>query len=223
MESPESRTFAQFGGALVLISLVLPWFGISVAGFDAIHFGVWKFDTAPGIVLAAYGLFAIAQIRLSSRDAMALIYLLISGLMTAALIYKIWISPPGSAPIGDIGGVDVGISGKDLLKGLGIDLKPTYGAYVAMIGSLLFVAGSFIEFRNAGMARDAVAAPNAAPTGMSQAPTISQGQRYQAPAPQTYTADPFAVPQQAAGGAAAAPQQQIAPDPFAVPPAPPTT
>lgn len=214
MESSESRTFAQFGGALLLISLVLPYYAISFAGFSTFNFRLWTVDKGAFVMVAAYGLLALAQIRLSSRDAMALIYLIIGGLFTAALIYRLWISPPGSGPI-DMGGLGgsgsingkstTGMSARDLLEAMGIELKPSYGSYVAMLGSGLFTLGAFLEFRASGRAT-AVAAvqPPAGP------PVASPGQRYQPPAaPQAFAPDPFAQP--VAPVAAA----HVPPDPFA--------
>lgn len=219
MESPESRTFAQFGGALILVSLALPWFALSLAGFGSHGFRVWSFDKGAFVLIAAYGLLALSQIQLSSRDSMALIYLIIGGLMTAAFVYKIWISPPGSAPLSGVAG-SMGDSVKDMLKSVGIEMKASYGAYVAMVGSLLFTVGAFLEFRAAGIAKGQPA-PAPAYTGrpMQQQQPVAPSQRYQAPAPQTYAPDPFAVPAQQAATAQAAPQQ-IPPDPFA-PPTPP--
>lgn len=220
MESPESRTFAQFGGALILVSLALPWFALSLAGFGSQGFRVWTFDKGAFVLVAAYGLLALSQIKLSSRDSMALIYLIIGGLMTAAFVYKIWISPPGSAPLSGVAG-SMGASMKEVLKSVGIEMKPSYGAYVAMVGSALFTAGAFIEFRAAGMAKSNPAPPPAY-TGrpLQQQAPVDPGQRYQAPAPQSFAPDPFAVPAQQAAVAQAAPQQ-VPPDPFA-PPRPPS-
>ena len=218
MESPESRTFAQFGGALILVSLALPWFALSLAGLGSHGFRIWSFDKGAFVLVAAYGLLAISQIKMSSRDSMALIYLLIGGLMTAAFIYKTWISPPGSAPMGDIGGVSSsGMSAKDVLKAIGIELKPSYGAYVAFVGSLLFTFGAFLEFRSSGQAKASTPAAPMQHVQQYAAPQqVPAGQRYQAPAPQAFAPDPFAPPVAAQQAAAA----QIPPDPFA-PKAPP--
>lgn len=217
MESPESRTFAQFGGALILVSLALPWFALSLAGLGSYGFRVWSFDKGAFVLVAAYGLFAVAQIKMSSRDSMALIYLIIGGLMTAAFVYKIWISPPGSAPMGDIAGVS-GVSARDVLKQIGIEMKASYGAYVAIVGSLLFTFGAFLEFRASGQVK---ANAPAAPVQYAQQPQqqVPAAQRYQAPTPQAFAPDPFAPPaaQTAAPQAAAA---QIPPDPFAPKPPP---
>lgn len=213
MESPEARTFSQFGGALILVSLALPWFALSLAGLGSQGFRVWSFDKGAFVLVAAYGLLAISQIQLSSRDSMALIYLIIGGLMTAAFVYKIWISPPGSAPLGGVAG-SLGDSMKDMLKSVGIEMKASYGAYVAMVGSVLFTAGAFLEFRSAGIAKANPTPPPAYTGRPIQQQPVPPAQRYQAPAPQTFAPDPFAVP------APQAPQRQIPPDPFA-PPQPP--
>lgn len=197
MESPEARTFSQFGGALILVSLALPWFALSLAGLGSHGFRVWSFDKGAFVLIAAYGLFAVSQIQLSSRDSMALIYLIIGGLMSAAFVYKIWISPPGSAPISGVSG-SLGDSMKDVLKSVGIEMKASYGAYVAMVGSLLFTAGAFLEFRAAGIAKEHPAPPPAY-TGrpVQQQQPVAPSQRYQAPTPQPQQIppDPFAPPQ----------------------------
>ena len=196
MESSEARTFAQFGGALILVSLALPWFALSLAGLGSYGFRVWSFDKGAFVLVAAYGLLALSQIKLSSRDSMALIYLIIGGLMTAAFVYKIWISPPGSAPLSEVAGT-AGESVKDLLKSVGIEMKASYGAYVAMVGSVLFTAGAFLEFRAAGIAGgQPVAAPAYTRRPIQQQQPVAPGQRYQAPTPQAQQVppDPFAPP-----------------------------
>ncbi|MBJ7355170.1 MAG: hypothetical protein JHC98_10110 [Thermoleophilaceae bacterium] len=198
------------------MSLALPWFALSLAGLGSHGFRVWSFDKGAFVLIAAYGLLALSQISMASRDSMAVIYLIIGGLMTAAFIYKIWISPPGSAPLGDIEGLS-GVSAKEILAQMGIEFKASYGAYVAFVGSLLFTFGAFTEFRASGAAKAPATAPAAGPQQYA-APAAQQvpaAQRYQAPAPQTYAPDPFAVPapQQAVPQAAAAPH--IPPDPFA--------
>jgi hypothetical protein len=198
MESAQSRTLAQVGGFLLLVSLVLPWFSISFGGLASQGFSIWKLEKSAGVLIAAYGLFAVSQVRLSSRDTMALIYMVLGGLMTAGLVYKLWIAPPGSSAI-SIGGqsIDVG----EVLKQMGLGLKPTYGAFVAFAGSLMFTIGAFLEFRS----------------GSADEPV--QAQRWQAPAP---------VPGQPAPGQPLTGQRYVpptqpahpvhAPDPFAVPP-----
>lgn len=236
MESSESRTFAQFGGFLLLVSLALPYFALSFAGLGSHGFRVWTMDKGAFVLVAAYGGLALAQVKLSSRETMALIYLIVGGLFTAALIYKFWISPPGSAPIGDLAGAgggsgtmkvngqDVsGLSTNDILKAIGIELKPSYGAYVAMLGSVFFTAGAFLEFRNAG---SAPATPVTTPAMAGAAAAVPQaaaaGQRYQAPVPaqQRYVApDPFAAapPPGTQPVAAQPPVPVVPPDPFANP------
>lgn len=234
MQSSESRTFAQFGGFLLLVSLALPYFALSFAGLGSHGFRLWSMDKGAFVLVAAYGLLALAQVKFSSRETAALIYLIVGALFTAALIYKFWISPPGSAPIGDLGGAagSATVNGKsiarvsagELLKAMGIELKPSYGAYVAMLGSAFFTAGAFIEFRRPGAAAAPVGAPQGAvagaPTAAATQQPVSPAQRYQAPiAGQAANAatvaavppDPFAAPQQR-------PQPPvIPPDPFAAP------
>lgn len=239
MESPEGSTFARFGGAMLLVSLVLPYFAMSFAGFGSHGFRLWSVDKGAMVLVAAYGLLALSQVKMGSRDSMAVIYLVIGGLFTAALIYRIYISPPGSAPLGDfMGGLGdggasgsgsltvngkstAGISANDFLEALGIELKPSYGSYVAILGSAFFTVGAFLEFRASGNAKAAAAAMPAQPVAPQP---MSPGDRYQGPAvPQrTFAPDPFAVPAQgqaAAAQPAAAPV--VPPDPFAPKPAQP--
>lgn len=231
MQTSEARTFAQFGGLLLIVSLVLPYFAISFAGLGGQGFRLWTVDKGAFVLVAAYGLLALSQLSLSSRESMAVIYLICGGLFTAALVYKIWISPPGSAPIalptltgGSSGSATVngksinGASAKDLLSAMGIEMKASYGAFVAMLGSAFFTVGAFLEFRSAG---DSASAPAAAPTiaqmqqqAAAQAPAPAH---YQAPAAHVGAPDPFAKP--AAPAAPAAPV--VPPDPFARPAAAP--
>lgn len=229
MESSESRTFAQFGGLLLLVSLVLPYFAISFAGLGSHGFRLWTLDKGAFVLIAAYGLLAIAQLKMSSRESMALIYLICGGLFTAALVYRIWISPPGSTPLGDLGSAvpsggsgsltvngksAEGLTANDFLEAMGIELKASYGAFVAMLGSVFFTVGAFLEFRAVGVAKAAGPAHN-----MEQAQPVAAGQRYQPPTPQAYAPvqaasnvppDPFARPAQPAAPV-------VPPDPFAPP------
>lgn len=209
MQSSESRGFAQFGGFLLLVSLVLPYFAISIAGLGGYGFRLWTVDKGAFVMVAAYGLIALSQVTFADRQTQSVIFLIIGALFTAALVYKIWISPPGSAPIGDTlggkipGGSDV--SARDVLKELGIDLKASYGAFVAIIGSLFFTAGAFLEWRSAGSApAGPVYVQNPQP-GMP--PEQQPGMGFYGPA------TPQASPQQIY----APPAQAMPPDPFAPP------
>lgn len=232
MQSSEARTFGQFGGLLLIVSLALPYFAISFAGLGGQGFRLWTVDKGAFVLVAAYGALALSQLSLSSRESMALIYLICGGLFTAALVYKIWISPPGSAPIelpglaGESGGSATvngksiaGVSAKDLLSAMGIEMKASYGAFVAMLGSAFFTIGAFLEFRSSGTAASAPAAsaPTIEQLRQQATPAAPAGPRYQAPPAHVGASDPFAKP-----AAAAAPV--IPPDPFARPaaaPAPP--
>lgn len=239
MDSSESRTFAQFGGVLLLVSLLLPYFAISFADLGSYGFRLWRLDRGACVLVAAYALLAIAQLKMSSRETMALIYLICGGLFTAALIYKFWVSPPGSAPLGEVanrigggsaGGGDVttsltingkpasSISANDFLESFGLELKPSYGAFLATLGSVFVTLGAFLEFRKGG-------APDFAPSQpLPQAAPVPAGQRYQAPTPQAFAPDPFAPPVMNTPAAPVTPATAVPPDPFAPPaqqPAPP--
>jgi hypothetical protein len=219
MQAPEAQGFSRFGGLLLMVSLFLPFYAFSFGGFSAMSFRLWSLDKGAFVVIAAVALMALMQARISDRSTTALIYLIVGGLFTAALIYRIWISPPGSAPIGDFGGLgggEVTINGKksaagsfsanDILEALGIKLKPTYGAYAAMLGSAFFTVAAFLEWRSAGIAPSTpghVLQPRevAQPVHGQQQAAAQQAQQQQAwappapaaPAP-SVPADPFAPP-----------------------------
>lgn len=231
MESSEARTFARFGGVLLLVSLLLPTFAIPIAGIDSIDFHLWRLDKTAFLIIGGFALFVLAQIPFSSRDSVALIYLITGAIFTAALIYKIWIAPPGDAPIGELlnklGGLgDSGsfsVNGKpvdsitvnEVLKAFGLKLKPSYGAYMAFVGSCFVTAGAYIEFRKAGQASEVAQAT-------PQPQQVPAGQRYQPPTPQAYAADPFAAAAQQPVAQQPAAAPVVPPDPFARPPQPPT-
>src|SRR5690348_8516670 len=104
MQSSESRTFAQIGGVLLLVSLALPWFAIDVMGFKSFGFRLWRFDTGAAIAVVIYALFVLtlSQTSIGSRNATATICLALGALATGVLVYKLWISPPGNTSIGDL-------------------------------------------------------------------------------------------------------------------------
>lgn len=233
MQSAESRGFAQFGGFLLLVSLVLPYFTLSIAGISSLPGGngmsqrLWSIDKGAFVLITAYGLLALSQIRFSpSRETVALIYMVVAAIVTAALIYRIWISPPLSGSSFKIGGVSLG----DALKQFGVEWKVGYGAYVAMLGSAFFLVGAFLEWRAApsGGAVQSPAQPPVQPPAYASQQQF-QGQQYgqqqygqqaypQSGAEQTYVQpgqpaappDPFAPPVEQA-------QQAAPPDPFAPP------
>ncbi len=218
MQSPEASGFARFGGFLLLVSLVLPYFALSFVGLGGFSFRLNTVDKGALVLVAAYGLLALAQVRFSTRETMAMIYLIVGVLFTGALIYKIWISPPGSAPIGDIPGnagdltvngqkLDLGnVSTQDVLKAFGATLKPTYGAYVAMLGSAFFTVGAFLEWRKSGTASSGaygeqlqnlqqLAQPQGGPLQQPAAAPSYQQQSYSPQqAPASAVPDPFAPP-----------------------------
>jgi pyruvate/2-oxoglutarate dehydrogenase complex dihydrolipoamide acyltransferase (E2) component len=228
MKSQEASTFARFGGALLAVSLVLPYFAISFVGLASHGFRLWEVDKGAFVLVAAYSLFALAQVTMGSRDSMALIYLVVGGLFTAALVYRIFISPPGSGSFGaafsgaggsgsfKVNGKSMaGVSSKDFLKALGIELKPSYGSYVALLGSVFFSVGAFLEFRASGRARDVAAATPAQPAAPQP---VSPAQRYQPPSAPAHAlaADPFATPAQQQAAVARQPAAPaVPPDPFA--------
>jgi hypothetical protein len=214
MHSPEAQGFARFGGVLLAVSLILPYFAFSFAGFSGVSFRLWSVDKGAFVLVAAFAIMALAQIRFSTRSTTALIYLIVGGLFTAAIIYKIWISPPGSAPLADTGlgggtmsidgkAVDMGsISTRDVLEAMGLKMKPSYGAWVAMLGSAFFTVGAFLEFRSSGNQPAQAEAYNPMQQAQYQPPQY-QPQSYEQP---TYPAPDVAAP---------APAQNFPQDPFA--------
>lgn len=236
MKAPEAQGFARFGGLLLAVSLVLPFYAFSFGGFSAMSFRLWSLDKGAFVVIAAIALLALMQARISDRSTTALIYLIVGGLFTAALIYRIWISPPGSAPIGDFGGLgggEVTINGKksaagsvsanDILEALGIKLKPTYGAYAAMLGSVFFTVAAFLEWRSAGNAPGPTVAVAQPPVQgraafeqayVPAAPAVPAPPVAPPPPPAEFPTDPFA-PQAPPGAAAPQPPPVIPADPFA--------
>jgi hypothetical protein len=228
MQSSESRAFAQFGGFLLLVSLVLPYFTFSIAGLsgiDGTSQRLWSIDKGAFVLIAAYGLLALSQIRFSdARETVALIYMIIAAIVTAALIYRIWISPPLSGSEFKVGGVSL----RDALKQIGLEWKVGYGAYVAMLGSAFFLIGSFLEWRAAPgagavqpVAQPLVHQPPQQYGQQAYAPQPgAQQQVYEPPAQPMAPPDPFAPP--AVPGQPAQPAQPTAPppDPFAPPVAP---
>jgi hypothetical protein len=241
MKSAEAQGFGRFGGALLAVSLMLPYFAISFAGFAGVSFRLWTVDKGAFVLVAAFALMALAQVPISTRETTALIYLIVGAMFTAAIVYKVWISPPGSAPIGDLGGLggegSLSINGKgasisslstrDILGAMGIEMKASYGAFVAMVGSAFFTVGAFLDWRGGGT----VAAP---PQQFAQPPQYAAPQAYAgqptAPQPQaqpqarSFPEDPFApgnTPAAPQPPAQAAPQPPPAAPPQAGPPAPP--
>lgn len=246
MQSPEAQGFGRFGGFLLAVSLVLPFFAISFAGFSGMSFRLWSTDKGAFVMIAAYALIALAQVRISNRETTALIYMIVGGIFSAALVYRLWISPPGSAPIGDLGGgggsmtingksTPVGsISTRDILEALGVSLKVSYGGWMAMLGSAFFTVGAFLEWRisaagavPAGAGYQQFAAPAVAgQQGVAQQP-FGQPAPYAAPPAYVPPADPFGAPA-ASAASPVSPPAAVPPDPFAppadpfAPPAPPT-
>lgn len=246
MYSSQAQGLARFGGALLAFSLVLPFFALSILDFNAVTFRLWTLDKGAFAVIAAFAVFALAQVKLADRDTTALIYMVVGALFTAALVYKLWISPPGSAPIGDLAGADqsVTVNGKstavssistrELLDAIGIHQKATYGAYIATIGAAFVAIAAFLEWRSssaepAQIAYDPHAQFAGGPEYAQQAyapqvppPAAAQAQAV-VPAQPAFAPDPFAPPAAAAAPAAPAPVPRAAEvTPATTPAVPPT-
>lgn len=216
MQSPQASGIARVGGLLLLVSLVLPYFALTFAGFAGKNFHLHELDRTAVYLIIAVALVALAQPRVTNRQSLALIYLIASGLFFAALSYRLWISPPESKSLGDLlGGLgELSVDGQqiefgdvtigDMLGAVGAAFKPTSGAWVGTFGGLMFLAGSILEFRDAG------ASPRPAATTTTRAPIAGTPM---AGAPQPY--QPPAGTQQPVAPAAAVPPP--APDPFAPP------
>lgn len=219
MESAEGQGFGRFGGFLLAVSLILPYFALSIAGFTGMNFSLWRLDRAAFVMVSIYAVIALAQVRFSNRETRAMIYMIVGGLFTAALVYRLWISPPGSAPIGDLGengklsinGKEAAgsISTKDFLEALGVKLKVSYGAYLAMVGSVFFTVGAFLDWRASG----------SQPAGNSYDAQLQHIQQVAAPQQQAYVppAQPTDVYTPPPSDPFAAPAGQVPTDPFAVP------
>lgn len=227
MYSPQAQAIARFGGVLLAFSIWLPFFAISFAGYNALTFRLWTLDKGAWAVVAGFSVFALAQVRLADRKTTSTIYLIVGGLFTAALVYKLWISPPGSAPIGAVDGKQsVTLNGKsqavssvstrELLEAMGIHQKATYGAYIATIGAAFVTVAAFLEWRSS----DAAPAPQAYDPQAQFANSPDYAPQQAAYAPQTYAPPP--VPAAPAPAAPTPPQPATAapsvpPDPFAPP------
>lgn len=223
MQNSTGKTLTQIGGFLMIVSLALPWFMIDIAGLAHINFKIWDLNQNGGIAVAVVGAFCVVQIRAASEETMAVIYLIV-GVGAAALIsYKVYGSPPGSAAMDGLKGPG-GVSIEEILKAMGIAIKPTFGAWLAIGGAGLAAVGSFMAVREGGASKthatgmnwESVSAPGAAahratpPAAPRYSDQVNQDQQA---APQAgYGGDPFAVPRQPGEA-----NRNNAPDPFARP------
>lgn len=214
MHSPQARTFAQFGGLLLLVSLVLPYYALSLFGLGNHGFRLWSVDRGAFVLIAAFGLLAVAQVSFAARETIALIYMVLGGIFIAALIWRFWISPPGDLTFGGLklptghltgsGGQTTDLSLSGMLRSIGIEIKPSYGAWVGLAGSICFTIGAFLEFRTAGTTP---AAPVETAGAIPGTPAATPQ-----PTPGAVAPDPFAA------GAGTPQRPEVPPDPFAPPP-----
>lgn len=179
------------------------------------------------IVLAIVGALCVVQPQLGSADSSATVYLAIGSLATAAIVYKVFVSPPGSEYME---GLSVeGVSLKEMLSAIGIEFKPGYGAFVGVAGAAGIAFGGLMQVRAGGVKSPEMSVEQAALAALNpQTPVqpvhLAPGQqRYVAPQTAAVQARPagyVAQPQrgyvpQAPQEQAAQPQQQYAMQPAA--------
>lgn len=202
---------ARIGGAALAISVLLPWFALEVAQLSLSEgFSLRKFEQNAAIILVVVGVLCMVQPRLGSADATATAYLAIGGLMAAAIIYKVFVSPPGSEYM-DLASAD-GVSVKQVLSSMGIEFKPSHGAYVGIAGAAAIAFGGFVQLRAGGSPKDLglsveeqAAFAGLRPHTPIQPVELSPGQqRYVAPAPPQFAMQP---PPQQYGASVQPPQQ----------------
>ncbi|MGB0871573.1 MAG: hypothetical protein ACPGWS_05785 [Solirubrobacterales bacterium] len=154
MQASPGKTIARLGGAALAISVLLPWFKLEIQQFGSMGFSLREMDRNAAIGLALIGVFCAVQPRISAADASAMIYTIVGLLVTGAIIYKVFVSPPGSGTMSELS-LD-GVSIKDLLNSIGIDFNPTYGAFLGIAGGAAITIGSFIDLRTGGVKTPAV-------------------------------------------------------------------
>lgn len=207
----------QLGGIGLALSLFLPWYSMVVPNLASEGFTIWEFDKTLFWGAVVVAVICVVQPKITSADGMGILFMLVGAAATGALIYKLWISPP----IG-MDGMQLEGSLKEMAEGfmeaMGVETKPAYGAYIAVAGTAAVMAGGFIGFRLAGDATAPYAHQQESWQSTHGDP-YNANQRYVPPAPgQQYVNPPQPAQPQYAGDPNYS-QRQIAPDPFAPPPA----
>ncbi len=143
------------GGALVLISSFLPWYGASskffsasVSGWSA-GFTAW-FSILLCIAAAAFVLARVAGVNMPTMPmGPALLVLGLSGLALVLMVIRFLTLPKGG------GGI----------LGSGFSYGPRIGIFLALIGALVQVAAAVLSFRSSGERMPSRgASPSAPPT-----------------------------------------------------------
>lgn len=150
MRSSTGQTVARLGGAALTASVLLPWFKLDVQQIFSESFSLLDIDRNAAILLALIGVFCVAQPRLGQPDQAAIAFMAVGGLATAAIAYKVFVAPPGTTQLSELG-IDMATL-KELLKQLGITFETAIGVYVGMAGGAAVFAGAFVEYRAGGAA-----------------------------------------------------------------------
>lgn len=220
---------ARVGGAALAGSVLLPWFALSVEQLASMGFSLWDLERNAAILLVVVGLLCALQPKLGSDDSSAMAYLALGGLMTAAIVYKVFVSPPGSEYMNGL--AVEGVSLKEMLSAIGIEFKPAIGAYVGVAGAAAIALGGLIQVRAGGtkaalgmsVEEQAAYAALRPQTQMQPAQLAPGQQRYVAPQTAAVQARPAGYVAQPQRGyvpqgypeQAAQPQQQYAMQPVA--------
>lgn len=154
VQASPGKTIAQLGGVALAASVLLPWFKLEVEQLTSMGFSLREMDRNAAIGLAVIGSFCAAQPRIAAADASAMIFMVVGLLVTGAIVYKVFVSPPGSEFMSDI--QMEGVSIKDLLNSIGIGFNPTYGAFLGIGGGAAITIGAFIGVRSGGAKEPAV-------------------------------------------------------------------
>lgn len=210
MQSSNSQLIARVGGAVLAVSVILPWFVLDIQQLNVGEgFSMWKFERNAAIICVVVGLLCMIQPQLGSPELSAMAYLAIGGVVAGAIIYKVFVSPPGSEYMEALS-VE-GVSLEQLLESIGIEFKPAYGSYLGLAGALAIAFAALIQVRapsgkNLGLSVEEQAAFDRLRPKTSAKPVeLAPGQqRYVAPAPPQFAMQP--PPQQQYGAPVPPPQ-----------------
>lgn len=209
---------ARVGGAALAVSVLLPWFALSVEQLASMGFTLRELERNAAILLVIVGVLCMVQPKLGSDDSSAMAYLAIGGLMTAAIVYKVFVSPPGSEYMN---GLSVeGVSLKEMLSAIGIEFKPAYGAFVGVAGAAAIAFGGLIQVRAGGVKPVGMSVEEQAAYAALRPQTPVQPVQL-APGQQRYVAPQTAVVQARPVGYVAQPQRGYVPQGYPEQPAQP--
>lgn len=151
MRSSTGQAIARLGGAALAASVLLPWFKLDVQQIFSESFSLLELDRNASILLVAVGVFCVAQPRLGQPDQTALVFMAVGGLAAAAIVYKVFVAPPGSSELRQLG-ID-GATLKELLKQMGITFNAAIGAFAGIAGAAAVFVGAFASYRAGGAAK----------------------------------------------------------------------